>query len=78
MPHISVKMYSGRSDADKRKLAESLTAAMRDALGYGAQSVSVAIEDVDPAIWMDEVYGPDIEGAGDRLFKKPGYGPLAR
>lgn len=27
--------------------------------------------------WMQQVYGPDIETAGERLLKRPGYGQLA-
>lgn len=30
-----------------------------------------------PAILLRRVYGPDIKTAGERLFKRPGYGPLA-
>lgn len=77
MPHVSVKMYAGRSDADKRALADKITDAIRDTLGDGPGSVSVAIEDVPPSQWMSSVYGPDIQSNEDKLFKRPGYGPLA-
>lgn len=77
MPHVSVKMYAGRSDADKRALADKITDAIRDTLGDGPGSVSVAIEDVSPLQWMSSVYGPDIQNNEDKLFKRPGYGPLA-
>jgi len=40
-------------------------------------SISVAIEDVEPDVWMAEVYEPEITAKADRLYKKPGYGPAA-
>ncbi|WP_445192220.1 tautomerase family protein [Sphingomonas sp. Tas61C01] len=78
MPHVIVKMYAGRSDADKQRLADRLTTAVADTLNYGDNAVSVAIEDVAPADWMNEVYGPDIQSSAGTLFKRPGYGPLRR
>jgi 4-oxalocrotonate tautomerase len=40
------------------------------------QAVSVAIEDIEPQDWVEQVYRPDILGHPDKLFKKPGYDPL--
>jgi len=42
-------------------------------LNYGDESVSVAIEEVTPADWKDEVYKPDILDRREKLYKKPGY-----
>lgn len=75
MPHIAVKMFAGRSDADKVKLAEALTRAMMDALGTSEKSISVGIEDVQPDNWGAEVYRPLIAGKLDTIFKPPGYEP---
>lgn len=77
MPHLNVRMYAGRSDAEKRELADRLTQVVTETLGYGDEAVSVAIEDVAPKDWMDGVYRTDIAAHPDRLFKRPGYGPLA-
>lgn len=77
MPHLTVKMYAGRSDADKQRLADRLTATVCDVLGHGPDAVSIAIEDVTPSAWMAAVYRPDIHGRAENLFKRPGYGPLA-
>lgn len=38
--------------------------------------VSVTIQDVEQDRWTDDVYKPDILTNWDRLYKKPGYGPL--
>lgn len=76
MPHIVVKMYAGRSDAEKAKLADELAKAMIATLQCKEQSVSVAIEDVPAADWPEKVYRPDIMGKSDTLYRKPGYNPF--
>lgn len=75
MPHVIVKMYAGRPDAQKKALAEEVTQAVMKTLGYGADAVSVSIEDVDPQDWAEKVYRPDIADRPDELYKKPGYTP---
>jgi 4-oxalocrotonate tautomerase len=77
MPHVNIRMYAGRSDEDKARLAEAIGQALMQTLGSSERSISVAIEDVSPDDWMAEVYDPEIAGKADRLFKKPGYGPAA-
>jgi 4-oxalocrotonate tautomerase len=42
-------------------------------LNYGDESVSVAMEEVTPGKWADEVYRPDIVDKAGTLYKKPGY-----
>lgn len=75
MPHIVVKMYTGRSDADKVRLAEALTKAMIETLGASEKSISVGIEDVRPEDWGTQVYRPEIAAKLDTIFKAPGYDP---
>jgi 4-oxalocrotonate tautomerase len=73
MPHILVKLHSGRSDQQKALLAEEVTRAVMKALGASEDSVSVAIEDIDPKEWFTRVYDPDIAARPEILVKKPGY-----
>ena len=75
MPHVNVRMYAGRSEAQKAQLAEAMGKVLMQVLGSSERSISVAIEDVAPDEWMVEVYEPEISGKADRLYKKPGYGP---
>jgi 4-oxalocrotonate tautomerase len=42
-------------------------------LNYGEESVSVAIEEVEPQDWAEKVYKPDILNNSQKLYKKPGY-----
>lgn len=73
MPHVIVKMYAGRSESDKARLADAITQAVMQTLGYGEESVSVALEDVEPRDWRAKVYEPDIVAKPETLYKKPGY-----
>ena len=75
MPHV-VKLYSGRSEQDKSRLADEITKAVTATLRYGEESVSVGIEDVEPKDWADKVYKPNILSKPDTIYKKPGYNPL--
>jgi 4-oxalocrotonate tautomerase len=75
MPHIVVKMISGRTDEQKARLAEEVTKAVMSALNCAEKSVSVAVEDVASADWTEKVYKPDILAKPDQIFKAPGYEP---
>jgi 4-oxalocrotonate tautomerase len=75
MPHVIVKMYAGRAEAQKRALAEEITRAVTKTLGYGDDAVSVSIEDVAPKDWAEKVYRTNIADKPDQLYKKPGYNP---
>jgi len=48
MPHVIVKLYSGRSQQQKPRLAKQITKAVMSTLKYGKESVSVGIEDIKP------------------------------
>jgi 4-oxalocrotonate tautomerase len=76
MPHVTVRLYAGRTEADKARLAEAITQAVITAIGSAPDSISVGVEDVAPDDWMAQVYAPEITGKQDRLYKRPGYGPL--
>jgi 4-oxalocrotonate tautomerase len=76
MPHVIVKMHSGRSEQLKAKLAQAVTKAVTSTLNLGEDSVSVALEDVAPSDWTEQVYKPDIIGKSATIYKKPGYNPI--
>jgi 4-oxalocrotonate tautomerase len=75
MPHVIVKLYSGRSEQQKAKLADEVTKAVMAILKSAEESVSVGIEDVEPRDWTEKVYRPDILGKPETIYKKPGYNP---
>jgi 4-oxalocrotonate tautomerase len=76
MPHVIIKMLSGRSHEQKAKLADEITKVIMKMTGNTEQAVSVSIEDVAQSDWTEKVYKPDIAGNWDKLYKKPGYNPL--
>ena len=73
MPHVIVKLWPGKSEAQKKQLAERITEDVMAVLHYGEESVSVAFEEVDAEQWRERVYVPDILQKQDQLYKKPGY-----
>ena len=77
MPHISIKMLAGRSDAQKARISADVTAALMAAAECEAASVSVSIEDVAADRWTEDVYDKEIVSRWDKLHKKPGYGSKA-
>ena len=76
MPHVIVKLYAGKSEEQKKRLAAAVTEALMSSLSYREESVSVAIEDIAPERWTDEVYKPDILEKPDQIYKRPGYNPV--
>ena len=73
MPHVIVKLWPGKSEQQKARLAAAIARDVMDVLGYGEESVSVAMEEVEPRDWAEKVYKPDIVNKPGRLYKKPGY-----
>ena len=77
MPHVVVKLYTGRSEAQKKALADAIVEDVVRIAGCKPRSVSVAIEEFDPQQWPEKVYRPDILLKSDTLVRKPGYNPFA-
>jgi len=76
MPHVIVKLWPGKSEKQKARLSEEITRAVMTVLNYGEETVSVAMEEVEPNAWMDKVYKRDIIGKPKQIYKKPGYTSL--
>ena len=76
MPHVIIKLQTGRSEQQKAKIAAEVTKAIINGANCTEQAVSVSVEDVAPNDWVEKVYQPDIIGKPHTLNKKPGYDPL--
>ena len=76
MPHVIVKLYPGRSEQQKTRLAEEIVKDVVAIAKCEEKSVSVAIEEIKPEAWAEEVYRPDILDSPEKLYKKPGYNPF--
>jgi len=73
MPHVIVKLWPGKSEQQKKRLAEAIARDVMSVLNYGEESVSVAMEEIEPQEWAERVYRADILGHPEKLYKKPGY-----
>jgi 4-oxalocrotonate tautomerase len=73
VPHVIVKLWPGKSEQQKVRLAEEIVKDVTKVLNYGEESVSVSIEEVEPQDWAEKVYRPDIINNSEKLYKKPGY-----
>ena len=73
MPHVIIKLWPGKSEQQKIRLAEEIVKDVMNVLNYGEESVSVAIEEVEPQDWAEKVYKPDILNNSEKLYKTPGY-----
>lgn len=73
MPHVIVKLWPVQSKELKQTLTDKIVQAVTTTLGYGDESVSVALEEIPAEDWKAEVYEPDILGKAGLLTKRPGY-----
>lgn len=73
MPHVIVKLWPGKTERQKKQLAERITQDVMDVLNYGDESVSVAFEEISSREWKEKVYKTDILDQPEKLYKKPGY-----
>jgi 4-oxalocrotonate tautomerase len=69
MPHVIVKLYPGRTEAQKKALADAIANDVATIAKCREQSVSVAIEEVKPEEWEEKVYQPDIVAKPDKLYR---------
>jgi 4-oxalocrotonate tautomerase len=76
MPHVIVKLYKGRSEEVKMKLAKEIVKNVTAVAGCEEKVVSVAFEEYDPSEWPQKVYKPDILEKKESLVIKPGYNPF--
>jgi 4-oxalocrotonate tautomerase len=76
MPHVIVKLYPGRTEEQKKRLADEIVRDVVEIAKCAEKSVSVAIEEVHPDDWTEKVYRPDILDKAYTLYREPGYNPL--
>lgn len=75
MPHINVKLWPGKTEEQKKRLAEEIGRVTTEVLGCPSSSVSVAIEETPQEDWAELVYGPEIIDKNDKIYLEPGYIP---
>ena len=76
MPHVIVKLWPGRTEQQKTRLAEAIVKDVVAIANSEEESVSVAFEEVKQEDWAEQVYRADILEGSAKLYKKPGYNPF--
>ena len=74
MPHVSIKMVKGRSEAQKDAAAQAVKEALMKSLGAGEAHISVSVEDFTPQEWQD-VFKAEITDKPKALRIAPQYNP---
>lgn len=70
MPHISIKLYPGRTEEVKQDLAEKTQAFLSETMKMEPKYFSVAIEEIEKEDWDQEVVQQIKE---DTLYIKPNF-----
>lgn len=73
MPHITIKMFKGRTEDQKQLAAQKVSDALVDALGCNESHISVSVEEFTPQEWQEQ-YRIEV-AENPSLIKKPNYNP---
>lgn len=73
MPHIIIKLWPGKSEEQKKELADRIANSMTEIMAVDDKNISIAFEEVEKEKWNEEVYQPDILAKEKLLYKNPGY-----
>ena len=71
--HVVVKLWPGKTEKQKARLAHAIAGDVIRLLHYGEGSVSVAIEEISAGDWGEKVCLPDIVKESAQFYRKPGY-----
>lgn len=55
MPHISIKMYPGRTEEVKKELAEKTKEFIMEQMNMEEKYISVSVEEYEKEDWKEEV-----------------------
>jgi 4-oxalocrotonate tautomerase len=64
MPHVIVKLWPGKSEQQKARLADKIAKDVMDVFNYGEESVSVGFEEIKSQEWKEKVYKPASRTSG--------------
>lgn len=73
MPHITVKLWPGKSEEVKKEAARKIAETLAESLGSNVDACSVSFEEVSKEEWKEQVWDKEIVGKSETLYKKPGY-----
>lgn len=70
MPHINIKMYPGRNEEVKAKLAKHTKEFMVKELEMDEKFISVSVEEIDKENWQSEVMDKIKD---EELYERPNF-----
>jgi 4-oxalocrotonate tautomerase len=73
MPHVAIKLFPGKTEDQKQRLAEAITKETMAIFGSKEESISVGFEEVEPQNWREQVAIPEILNKPNQIYRKPGY-----
>lgn len=74
MPHVNVKFFATDIAPEKQaRLSAEFTKVIQGIFNCPADYVSIALEPIDPDVWQEKVYQPEIVGRNQLLCKVPNY-----
>ncbi|MFE9255779.1 tautomerase family protein [Streptomyces sp. NPDC006879] len=74
MPHVNIKYFPKPLDAEQQaRLVARVAEAVREAFEVEDRVISVSLQPVEPELWDEEVYQPEIVDRRDLLAKSPEY-----
>ena len=72
MPHVIVRLWPGKSEEQKTRLADRIAKNVMDALHYGEESVSVGFEEVKSEDCREQLHQPDVKDQWDPDLQETG------
>jgi 4-oxalocrotonate tautomerase len=71
MPHVIVKLWPGKSEQQKERLAEKIAKDVMDVFSYGEESVSVGFEEISSKDWKEKPTNAKSRTSGTRSTRSP-------
>ena len=74
MPHISIKHFPAElTNEKKHELMNRITQAIRKTFDCNESVISISLEAIQPEVWQEKVYQPEIKDKWHMLCKIPNY-----
>ncbi len=73
MPHVNIKHFPFLNEAQQEMLASEITKVITRVIQCHEDVVSIALEEINPESWDEQVYQPEIVGRRELLCKLPNY-----
>ena len=67
MPYIRIKSFP-KDVETKQKVVEAINQIFIEKWGCPPQTISISIEDVSPADWVEQVQKPEMDALTDKMF----------